>query len=107
MDSGITTKAAAFAEKAHFGQFRKYTNEPYIVHPLEVAKLVATVTADPEIISAALLHDVAEDTPTTLDEIKQEFGEHVAKLVDELTDKATPDMGDRETRKRFERDRLA
>ena len=57
----MVEEARSFAEKAHEGQFRKGTKRPYIVHPLEVAKIVSTMTDDEEIISAALLHDTLED----------------------------------------------
>ena len=57
----MVARAIAFATKAHEGQFRKGTKRPYIVHPLEVGEIVATLTFDEEIISAALLHDTIED----------------------------------------------
>ena len=71
-----------FAEKAHEGQFRKGTKRPYIVHPLEVAKIVSTMTDDEEIISAALLHDTLEDCrQVTKEQIKEAFGERVLEMV--------------------------
>lgn len=74
-------EAAAFAERAHRGVFRKGTKIPYIVHPMEAAVIVAAMTGDEEIISAALLHDVVEDTPVTAEEIGARFGERVMSLV--------------------------
>ncbi len=75
-------KAIDFATRAHEGQFRKGTTRPYIVHPLEVGKIVATMTDDEEIISAAILHDTIEDCEgVTKEEICHEFTERVAHLV--------------------------
>lgn len=74
-------KAYLMAEKAHEGQFR-YSGEPYIAHPLEVARILASMHMDHQSIIAALLHDVLEDTPLDKATIAQEFGEEVAELVD-------------------------
>lgn len=74
-------KAIQYAAIAHKGQHRKGTRIPYIVHPLEAAVIVAGMTRNPEIIAAAALHDVAEDTKFTIDDIAQEFGNRVANLV--------------------------
>lgn len=100
--------ACSFAENAHEGQYRKYTDEPYIVHPVAVAKLVASVTDDVEMISAAFLHDVLEDTEVTYVELRDAgFGSSIANLVLELTDITTLKDGNRATRKALERERLA
>ena len=77
----MISKAMEFATKAHEGTYRKGTHVPYIVHPLEACQIVAEMTSDPEMIAAAALHDVVEDTPYTLDDIKSVFGERVAQLV--------------------------
>ena len=77
----ILDRAIIFATKAHKGQFRKGTQVPYILHPLEAAAIVSTMTADTEIIAAAVLHDVVEDTSVTIDEIQEEFGNRVYSLV--------------------------
>ncbi len=77
-------RAIVCAQINHEGQFRK-TGEPYIVHPLCVACLVAFYGGDEAMICAALLHDVVEDTSYNLDNVKSEFGEAVATLVDALT----------------------
>ncbi len=78
----IIDKAVAFATKAHEGQVRKGTQKPYIVHPLEVASIVATMTDDEEIISAAILHDTVEDCEhVTIEEIKHHFGNRIAHIV--------------------------
>ena len=79
-------EAKEFAREAHKDQFRKYKNEPYIEHPIRVAQLVRTVPHTPAMICAAYLHDVVEDTPVNIDEIRQRFGDRVATYVQELTD---------------------
>ncbi len=99
MKSSIIACAAAFAETAHGAQKRKYTGEPYIVHPAAVAKIVSKVVNDEEVIAAAWLHDVVEDTPVTLSEIETLFGTRVAPLVEALTDVSKPTDGNREIRK--------
>tara|TARA_Y100000588_G_scaffold302630_1_gene324966 strand:+ start:305 stop:841 length:537 start_codon:yes stop_codon:yes gene_type:complete len=85
--SDLVKRAETFARKAHasIDQRRKYTGEPYIVHPEAVAKTVASVTTDETTIAAAWLHDVAEDVEIPLEEISDEFGQDVAKLVGDLT----------------------
>lgn len=97
----IIIKARTYAKEAHeeIGQIRKYTGEPYIVHPAAVAKLVSTVSNDLEMISAAWLHDVVEDTNRTLEDIEHEFGSGIAALVENLTDISKPEDGNRKTRK--------
>lgn len=74
-------KAAAFAVRAHEGKTRKGTKIPYSFHPFEAAVIVSGFTDDPEIISAALLHDVIEDTDVTYEELTGQFGKRVADLV--------------------------
>jgi len=76
--------AYKLAHKSHDGQKRK-SGEPYIVHPLEVALILADIMADMESIAAALLHDVVEDTDVTSDDITAQFGEEVANLVEGVT----------------------
>jgi (p)ppGpp synthase/HD superfamily hydrolase len=102
--NGLVFKAALFALDAHEGQFRKYSNEPYIVHPIEVARTVKSVLNDTYAICAALLHDVVEDTPRTNTMIRIIFGDAVADLVHNLTDITE---GNRKTRKEKDRDRLS
>lgn len=77
----VLNKAIAFATKAHEGQVRKGTTIPYILHPLEAATIVGTMTTDDEIIASAVLHDVVEDTDTTVEQIEELFGYRVARLV--------------------------
>ncbi|QCL95500.1 HD domain-containing protein [Agrobacterium tumefaciens] len=105
----LEERAKIFAANAHgsIDQRRKYTGEPYIVHPIAVAELVRSVPHTEDMIAAALLHDVVEDTPITVEEIRDEFGRNVAELVDWLTDKSTPSDGNRAARKRKDTLRLA
>ncbi len=77
-------KALDFSKKAHEGQFRK-SGEAYIIHPILVASIVATITNDESMAIAALLHDVVEDTPVTIEHIENLFGKDVAHLVEGLT----------------------
>jgi GTP pyrophosphokinase len=72
------------AESAHEGQLRK-SGEPYIIHPVAVAQILVELGMDTDSIVAALLHDVVEDTKVSLDEVKKQFGQSVALLVDGLT----------------------
>jgi len=94
-------RAIQFATQAHKGQFRKYTGEPYITHPLAVMEIVKGVPGHtPEMLVAAVLHDVVEDTDVSLMEIQEEFGDLVSDLVLHLTDISTPEDGNRLKRKR-------
>lgn len=78
----MINKAISFAANAHSGQYRKGTKIPFIVHPMEVASIVGRITDDPEVISAAVLHDTVEDCEeVTIEIIREEFGERVAELV--------------------------
>lgn len=88
---GLVYGAGMFAMGAHAAmkQVRKYTYDPYIVHPMEVAEFVKTVGGTDTMIAAALLHDVVEDTGVRIDQIGEIFGPEVATLVYELTDKYT------------------
>ena len=83
-DISLIEKAYQIAKKAHEGQVRK-SGEPYIIHPLCVAIILADLELDKETIVAGLLHDVLEDTTMTSDEIKEIFGEEVLLLVDGVT----------------------
>lgn len=98
--SSIITNAEEFAREAHgsINQRRKYSNQPYIVHPQAVARIVESVTDDEEMICAAWLHDVVEDTPITLGEIVKHFGSGIATLVDDLTNVSRKTDGNREQR---------
>jgi (p)ppGpp synthase/HD superfamily hydrolase len=102
-------RAAAFAALAHAGQVRKYTGEPYVTHCLAVGALVADRTMDPHVIAAAVLHDVVEDTPTTIWDVNTVFGGRVATLVGNCTDyyvkSRYPDLN-RDKRKALEAERI-
>ena len=105
--SDLVVRARTFARLAHGSQKRKYTGEPYIVHPIEVSEIVARHNGSKEMIAAALLHDTVEDTDVTIDDIRNEFGNAVALLVDDLTDVSKLEDGNRATRKAMDRDHTA
>ncbi len=107
--SDLVNRAIRFATEAHqrIAHRRKYSNQPYAVHLDQVAKIVASVTDDEEMIAAAWLYDVVEDTPATLDDIEHEFSSSVARLVRELTDISKPSDGNRAARKAIDREHLA
>ena len=79
--ANVLDQAIIFATKAHEGQFRKGTQIPYILHPMEAAAIVGTMTTDEEIIAGAVLHDVVEDTDTTVDDVINLFGARIGSLV--------------------------
>ncbi|RTY55816.1 bifunctional (p)ppGpp synthetase/guanosine-3',5'-bis(diphosphate) 3'-pyrophosphohydrolase [Pantoea sp. YU22] len=101
MMESLEEQARRYATRAHAaaGQRRKYTNEPYIVHPAAVVELVRSVSADDELLATAWLHDTVEDTETTLADIESHFGSRVAQLVEMLTDSAQPQAKNRAARK--------
>jgi hypothetical protein len=102
-------RARQFASDAHrnVGQLRKYTGQPYEEHLRSVADMVGAITDDAEMIAAAWLHDVVEDTPTTIEDIERAFGPGVRELVDALTDVSRPRDGNRAARKARDRKHLA
>ena len=81
LDTSLLDKAIIFAVKAHAGTERRGKGFPYIVHPMEAMEIVATMTSDQELLAAAALHDVVEDTPVGIDEIRENFGDRIADLV--------------------------
>ncbi|MCR5301882.1 MAG: HD domain-containing protein [Lachnospiraceae bacterium] len=83
-------EAIIYATLLHQGKARKIKNTPYILHPLEVAEIISTMTDDIDIITAGVLHDVVEDTDGTLPEIRNRFGERVAELVSSETENKYP-----------------
>ena len=93
----ILDKAIIFAVQAHSGMVRKGTKSPYILHPLEAAAIVASMTDDEEVIAAAVLHDVLEDTPTTVYQLIEEFGQRVTSLVDAVSENKREDITATET----------
>jgi GTP pyrophosphokinase len=84
VDRTLLEHAFAFAAQAHEGQQRR-SGEPFIEHPFAVARILAELHLDEETLAAALLHDVVEDTGVETDQLKSEFGEEIAKLVDGVT----------------------
>lgn len=83
-DLDLLVRAYAFAAKAHAGQVRQ-SGEPYVMHSVAVAHILADLRMDVTTVAAALLHDVPEDTPQTLEQVRQEFGDEIASLVDGVT----------------------
>ena len=81
LDTTLLDRAIIFAVRAHAGTERRGKGLPYIVHPMEAVEIVATMTPDQEMLAAAALHDTVEDTDTTIEQIKAEFGERVASFV--------------------------
>ena len=105
----MVERAKVFATAAHAAvkQVRKYTFEPYIVHPAEVASIVATVPHTDVMLAAAYLHDTVEDTGVSIVDIQKEFGNEVASLVSWLTDVSKPEQGNRAVRKAIDREHTA
>ena len=87
----MLTKAIHYAAAFHAGQVRKGTDIPYIVHPMEACAIAATMTADAEMLSAAVLHDVVEDCGVTISMIETYFSPRVAKLVGAQSEKKEAD----------------
>ena len=87
----ILEEAIIYATVMHQGKVRKFKSIPYILHPLEVAQILSTVTDDQEVITAGILHDIIQDTDGTLSEIEKRFGKRVALLVSSETEDIYPD----------------
>lgn len=99
--------AIEFCKKSHGEQKRKYTGDPYWTHPVAVAMMVQKFTIDDDVIKAAILHDVLEDTTVIYDEIVRAFNSRVADLVQEVTDASKPSDGNRKKRKAIDLEHLA
>ena len=82
----LVSEAIAFAVKAHDGMRRKKNEAPYILHPMEAAVIVGTMTNDQNLIAAAALHDVVEDADISIEEIEEKFGKRVRELVESETE---------------------
>lgn len=97
IDSTLLDKALQFAIEAHANTERRGKGFPYVVHVLEAVEIVASITSDQELLAAAALHDTVEDTPVTVEQLRQAFGSRVADIVaaesdnvPEGVDKTTP-----------------
>jgi len=96
-DLKLIRKAYEYSQQHHAGQTRA-SGEPYLVHPLEVACVLAEMKMDPTAIAAGLLHDSVEDTTVTVDDIQREFGDQVAHIVDGVTKISKIDFASKEER---------
>lgn len=85
LNTDLFDRAAQFAMEAHSGTERRGKGYPYIIHPMEAAAIVATITNDQEMLAAAILHDTVEDTDVTIEQIRELFGDRVAELVQHET----------------------
>lgn len=110
LDTDLFDRAAIMAIQAHHDTERRGKGFPYIIHPMEAAEIVATITNDQELLAAAILHDVVEDTDITVEEIRKEFGDRVANLVANESDLVVEGKTASESwheRKQYAIDRLA
>lgn len=99
----IVDRARRFAHVQHADQERKYTFEPYIIHPAAVARAIAADGFNEDVIAAAWLHDVVEDCGVTLDQIRHEFNYAIAELVREVAAISRKEQGSRAVRKEIDR----
>ena len=88
----LVSEAITFVVKAHDGMRRKKSEAPYILHPMEAAVIVGTMTDDQNLIAAAVLHDVVEDAGITIEEIEEKFGKRVRELVQSETEDKRTDL---------------
>lgn len=110
LDTTLLDRAIVFAVRAHAGTERRGKGFPYIVHPMEAVEIVATMTNDQELLAAAALHDTVEDTDVTVEQIRTEFGDHIASLVASESDIVLDGLSDEDSwhiRKQTSIDRLA
>ena len=110
LNTELLDRAIIFAVRAHAGTERRGKGYPYIVHPLEAVEIVATMTADQELLAAAALHDTVEDTDVTVEQIRAEFGDRIAELVASESDEMPAGISEEDSwhaRKRAAIDRLA
>lgn len=110
LDTALLDRAIIFAVKAHHNTERRGKGFPYIVHPMEAVEIVATMTADQELLAAAALHDTIEDTDVTVEHIRVEFGDRIADLVHAESDQFTDGVSETDSwhdRKQAAIDRLA
>lgn len=110
LDTRLLDRAIVFAVRAHAGTERRGKGFPYIVHPMEAVEIVATMTSDQELLAAAVLHDTVEDTDTTVEQIRTEFGDRIASLVASESDTMPEGVSEEDSwhaRKQAAIDRLA
>ena len=110
LDTTLLDRAIVFAVRAHAGTERRGKGFPYIVHPMEAVEIVATMTRDQELLAAAVLHDTVEDTDTTVEQIRTEFGDRIASLVASESDIVVDGVSEEDSwhaRKQAAIDRLA
>jgi Guanosine polyphosphate pyrophosphohydrolases/synthetases len=110
LDTNLLDRAIVFAVRAHAGTERRGKGFPYIVHPMEAMEIVATMTADQELLAAAALHDTVEDTNVTVEELRAEFGDRIAGLVAAESDAFVEGVSEEDSwhsRKQAAIDRLA
>lgn len=110
MNTDLLDRAIVFAVKAHHNTERRGKGFPYIVHPMEAVEIVATITSDQELLAAAVLHDTIEDTDVTVDQLRQEFGDRIATLVQAESDQFKEEENETDSwhgRKQAAIDRLA
>ena len=110
LNTELLDRAIIFAVKAHAGTERRGKGYPYIVHPLEAVEIVATMTADQELLAAAALHDTVEDTDVTVEQLRAEFGDRIASLVADESDEMPEGISEEESwhgRKQAAIDRLS
>lgn len=110
IDTDLLDRAIVFAVKAHHNTERRGKGFPYIVHPMEAVEIVATISPDQELLAAAALHDTIEDTDVTVEDIRREFGDHIADLVHAESDQFTEGVSEEDSwheRKQAAIDRLA
>ena len=88
----LVSEAVVFAVKAHDGMRRKKSEAPYILHPMEAAVIVGTMSDDQNLIAAAALHDVVEDAGVTIEEVEEKFGKRVRELVASETEDKRADL---------------
>lgn len=109
IDTSLLDRAIIFAVRAHANTERRGKGMPYIVHPMEAVAIASSITDDQEILAAAALHDVVEDTGISADEIEREFGKRVADLVldeSDITIKGKSEAASWHERKQFAIDHL-
>ena len=104
-DLPLTCAAFEYAEAHHHEQRRESDLAPFVLHPLEVAVLLSNLDYDDEVVAAGLLHDVVEDTDATFDDVRAQFGDRVARLVEAVSDDAS--IEDYAARKAALRDQVA